>query len=106
MNLILEAMLPQYITKIDAVIIGADKILKNGNVINKIGSLNAAIICKYYNKAFYVVASKNKISNQNKHKPIQLDSNEVWNYSHKNLKVNNFYFEEIDKKLITKIIIA
>ncbi len=62
-ELILDAMLPHFIQKADAVIIGADKILKNGNAINKTGSLNAAILCKHYKKPFYVIASKEKISN-------------------------------------------
>ena len=103
-EMILESMLPHFIQKTDAVIIGADKILKNGNVINKIGSLNAALLSKKYKKPFYVIASKDKFSNQVSYNPIQKDSNEIWNYSNENLKINNFYFEEIEKKLITKII--
>ncbi len=103
-ELILDAMLPHFIQKADAVIIGADKMLINGNIINKVGSLNAAIICKYYKKPFYVIASKEKRSNQTSFKTNHGDSHEIWNFSHKNLKVNNFYFEEIDKRLITKII--
>ena len=103
-ELILDSMLPYFIENVDAVIIGADKILKDGNIINKIGSLNAAILCKHYRKPFYVLASKNKISNQTSFRRIQNNSDEVWKYSHKKLKINNFYFEEIDKKFITKII--
>ncbi len=103
-ELILDSMLPYFIKKTGAVIIGADKILKNGNVINKVGTLNAAILCRHYKKPFYVIASKEKRSNQTAFKSIPQNSNEVWNYSHKNLTVNNFYFEEVDKKLITKII--
>ena len=103
-ELILDAMLPHFIPKVDAAIIGADIILKNGNVINKIGSLNAAILCKYNKKPFYVIASKEKISNQTSFKTVHKNSAEVWNYSNKKVKINNFYFEEIDKKLISKII--
>jgi len=59
-ELITDAMLSLFIPKADAVIIGADKILANGNVINKIGSLSGAILCKYYKKPFYVLVTKDK----------------------------------------------
>jgi len=42
--------------QIDAVIVGADRIAKNGDSANKIGTYNLAILCKYYNIPFYVAA--------------------------------------------------
>jgi len=42
--------------KIDAVIVGADRIAKNGDTANKIGTYNLAILCNYYNIPFYVAA--------------------------------------------------
>ena len=42
--------------KIDAVIVGADRIAKNGDTANKIGTYNLAILCQYYNIPFYVAA--------------------------------------------------
>lgn len=42
--------------KIDAVIIGADRIAANGDTANKIGSYQLAIAAKYHNIPFYVVA--------------------------------------------------
>lgn len=42
--------------KIDMVIVGADRIAKNGDVANKIGTLEKAIAAKYYGIPFYVAA--------------------------------------------------
>ena len=42
--------------KIDAVITGADRIAKNGDTANKIGTYNLAILCKFYKIPFYIVA--------------------------------------------------
>ena len=42
--------------KIDAVITGADRIAKNGDTANKIGTYSLAILCKYYSIPFYIVA--------------------------------------------------
>jgi methylthioribose-1-phosphate isomerase len=41
---------------IDAVLTGADRITANGDSANKIGTLNLAILAKYYNIPFYMVA--------------------------------------------------
>ncbi len=103
-ELITDNMLAQYISKTDGVIIGADIILANGNIINKTGSLPAAILSRYYNKPFYVLASKDKISKSKKYVQEDSEPDEVWNHKSSYLKVRNFYFEEVNKELITKII--
>lgn len=42
--------------KIDLMIVGADRIAANGDVANKIGTLEKAIAAKYYNIPFYIAA--------------------------------------------------
>jgi len=42
--------------KVDAVIVGADRIAANGDTANKIGTLNLAVLCKKYKRPFYVAA--------------------------------------------------
>ncbi len=42
--------------KIDLVIVGADRIAQNGDVANKIGTLDRAVLCHYFNLPFYVAA--------------------------------------------------
>jgi len=42
--------------KIDMVIVGADRIAKNGDTVNKIGTLEKAILAKEYEVPFYVAA--------------------------------------------------
>ncbi len=44
--------------KIDAVIVGADRIASNGDTANKIGTYNLAIVAKEHNVPFYVACSK------------------------------------------------
>ena len=103
-NLITDASMSNYIAKADAVIIGADMILKNGNIVNKTGSRNAAIMCRYFKKPFIVLATKNKFTNKKTYRPVAENSREIVNKSPENIKVYNYYFEEIEKSLITKII--
>jgi methylthioribose-1-phosphate isomerase len=47
--------------KIDAIIVGADRIAKNGDVANKIGTLQLAIAAKYLEIPFYVAATKSTV---------------------------------------------
>jgi len=42
--------------KIDAVIVGCDRVAANGDVANKIGTLGLSILAKYYHIPFYVAA--------------------------------------------------
>lgn len=42
--------------QIDLIIVGADRIVANGDTANKIGTLEKAIAAKYYNIPFYVAA--------------------------------------------------
>ncbi len=47
--------------KIDAVIVGADRIASNGDVANKIGTYSLSILAKYHKIPFYVVAPTSTI---------------------------------------------
>jgi len=46
---------------IQAIIVGADRIAKNGDTANKIGTFGLAILAKYFNIPFYVVAPETTI---------------------------------------------
>lgn len=40
--------------EIDLVIVGTDRVTRNGDVVNKIGTLNLAILCQHFGIPFYV----------------------------------------------------
>ena len=40
--------------QIDLVLVGTDRVAANGDVVNKIGTLNVAILCRHYDVPFYV----------------------------------------------------
>lgn len=102
-NFITEAMIPEYVEKSDAAIIGADAVLKNGNVINKTGSLSLAIACRYYEKPFLVIADKSKFKEDNDYQEKIKNPDEIFETENKYIFIRNYYFEKIEKKLITKI---
>jgi len=102
-ELITDAVMSLIVPKVDVAIIGTDVVLKNGNVINKVGSKALALLCKEYKKPFYVVASHSKLSKKKIFKPKKENPQEIWDRRVKNLSMSNIYFEEIEKKFIAKI---
>ena len=102
-ELITEAAIALKINEAGAALIGADMILKNGNVINKTGSLTLATVCKFNSIPFYVAADKAKFSHNNKFEQKEMPHKEIWRHSNSKIKIKNFYFEEIDKKFISRI---
>ncbi len=102
-QLITESMMAEYAQKSDAVVIGADIILKNGDAVNKAGSKTLAILCSEFEKPFYVVADKLKFSTKSKFKQKDEDSKEIWSGAPKRILIKNHYFEIIPRSYITKI---
>lgn len=103
-KIITDAMMAQAVQSSDAAVSGADSVLKNGNVINKSGSLPLAIICRKYKKPYYVVVSKSKFTTKKNFKPVKKKPEAIWHYMNRKLLVENNSFEEIDRSLITSII--
>jgi translation initiation factor 2B subunit (eIF-2B alpha/beta/delta family) len=101
---ITEAMLPHYVELCNSVVLGADKILGNGDIVNKTGSRLIAILSKEFKKPLYIVADKSKRTNNTTFRIETKQSKEVWLAKDPLIKVNNYYFERIEKKYITKVI--
>ncbi|KAK5980305.1 hypothetical protein GCK32_003604 [Trichostrongylus colubriformis] len=59
-TLILDSAVGYIMERIDMVAVGAEGVMETGGIINKIGTLNIAIIAKTMNKAFFVMAESIK----------------------------------------------
>jgi methylthioribose-1-phosphate isomerase len=69
--------------KIDIIIVGADRIAKNGDVANKIGSYSLSVLAKYHNIPFYVAAPLSTYDNsisEGKDIPIEERSEDELRY--------------------------
>jgi methylthioribose-1-phosphate isomerase len=100
--------------KIDKVITGADRVAANGDVANKIGTYNMAVLAKFHNIPFYVAAPLSSFDfklKTGKDIPIeQRDKKEVLSLffkqpiAPKNVNVINPAFDITPHNLITAII--
>lgn len=99
--------------KIDAVIIGADRIAANGDTANKIGSYSLAILARYHSIPFYVAAPTDtfdlSIKNGNEIKIEERKPQEVIKIydryiAHKKTNAYHPAFDVVPSNLITAII--
>ena len=100
--------------KIDAVLVGCDRVAANGDVANKIGTSTVAVLAKYYNIPFYVCGPMSTVDSNiasGADIPIeQRDSSEVtdmWyerRMAPEGIRVYNPAFDVTDHTLITAII--
>ena len=100
--------------KIDIIFVGCDRVARNGDAANKIGTSGLAIIAKHYGIPFYVCAPTSTIdmnASCDKDIPIEVrDGDEITSMWYKermapeNIDVYNPAFDVTDHSLITGII--
>jgi len=103
-----DGAMHEAIKKADMILLGADAITSEGNVINKIGSALVADLAERYNVPFYICTHSLKFdpkTTKGKQEPIeQRKSNEVWAKPPKGVIIHNPAFEYINATQITGII--
>ncbi|HDP95214.1 MAG TPA: S-methyl-5-thioribose-1-phosphate isomerase [Candidatus Aminicenantes bacterium] len=98
---------------IDAVIVGADRIARNGDVANKIGTYSVAVLARHHGVPFYVAAPMSTVDPKVSHGeeiPIEeRDADEVRTFRHvrvanENVPVFNPAFDVTPHELVSAII--
>lgn len=87
-----DSSIQKYIKKAELLLLGCDVILKNGDIINKTGSRNAAVIARDLDIPVVVVSSKSKIISTNS---IKITGRE---------EAEKQLFERVEKELITHLV--
>ena len=59
-SMILDAAVGSMVPKVDYVLVGAEGVLENGGIINRVGTLSIAMAAKYFKKPFYVATESLK----------------------------------------------
>ncbi|MFH1546907.1 MAG: hypothetical protein ABIC57_00300 [bacterium] len=94
----------QWDIPVEAVLIGCDQIMFNGDTINKVGSYGIALACYYTNKPLYVVGPLLKMDPTSIYKNPDIevrDPKEIWPEAPAKLKMLNPAFEIVPHQLIT-----
>ncbi|MFX0036951.1 MAG: translation initiation factor eIF-2B [Candidatus Hermodarchaeota archaeon] len=109
-HLIIDSAMGNFIDEIDVVLIGVDSILKDGSIINKVGTFTLAVLASTSKVKVYAVCDSYKYNLKShygysvliKEKPIrEVYDKEIIN---KFLEVHNFYFDITPPEYISGII--
>lgn len=108
--LIHEAACSRLMNELDFFISGADAIYRNF-VINKTGTFPLALLCKHFNKPYYILADERKMVVNSKHSLINLTDfsetpkpgKEILENPPERIKPVNYYFEPVPIGLVEKI---
>ncbi len=110
---ICDNMAATYLPQMDCVLVGADRIARNGDTANKIGTCGLSILAQYYKVPFYVVAPISTFDfsiESGKDIPIEIRcEDEIRKFNTKNIvaesaKVCNPAFDVTPASLISSIV--
>ncbi len=107
-TMIVDSAVRSFIKGSDLVLVGADAITSEGNVINKIGSSQVALVADEARIPFYVVTELLKFDPQTIHGDYEAieerDASEVWEYAPEELNIRNPAFDVTRRDYIHGII--
>jgi len=105
---IVDSAARSYMGDVDLVVVGADAITSEGNVVNKIGTSNIAVLANEARKPFYVVSELLKFDpetlNGTYERIEQRNPSEVWKEAPEKLSVRNPAFDVTPSRYIHGII--
>lgn len=90
--------------KIDFLILGADAVLEDGSVMNKIGSYGLSLVAKENHIPVYIAASLLKYYPGSKIEIEERPREEIWSHSPRKLKITNLAFDRVPVKHIKAFI--
>ncbi len=107
-TLITDAQADIFLPDCAAVVVGADSVLANGDILNKAGTALLAWAAHGHNIPFYVLCETLKISDQDWTGDLRLleekEPEEVLAQAPDGVKVRNFYFDRTPQHLVTGLI--
>lgn len=106
-TVVTDAAAPYFAGNVDLVLVGADSLLADGSVVNKVGTYPIALSASYQGVPVYVAADLNKINLKSYFSRVLLeekDQSEIWPNSPSNICIRNLYFDITPKALITLIL--
>lgn len=107
-TLITDAQADIFLPQCHAVVVGADTILANSDVLNKAGTALLAWAARGHKVPFYVLSETLKISPRSWSDDLaqleEKEAEEVLERPIEGVRVRNFYFDHTPARLVTKII--
>ena len=106
-TLVTDAQGPLFLSQVEAVLVGADGVLADGAVVNKVGTYALALAARDHGRPFYVACESLKISPRQEWSKADVeegDSAEVLPDPIDGVTARNVYFERTPARLVTALI--
>lgn len=107
-TLITEAQADIFLPQCRAVIVGADSVLANGDILNKAGTALLAWAAHGHGVPLYVLCETLKIATYTWQGDLaqleEKEAEEVWDHPTGGITIHNFYFDHTPARLVTKLI--
>ncbi|GAC1521721.1 MAG: ribose 1,5-bisphosphate isomerase [Ktedonobacteraceae bacterium] len=107
-TLITDAQADIFLSRCHAVVVGADSILANGDILNKAGTALLAWAARGHKVPLYVLCETLKIASDTWTGDIaqleEKEAGEVWEQIIRGITIHNFYFDHTPAMLVTKVI--
>lgn len=104
--LLTDAQAYTRMAEVDAVLLGADTVLANHDVVNKAGSALLALAARQFDKPVWIAAAEIKFARRGDGEMVQEEnpSDEVWNAAPQGVRTLNAYFDRVPGELISALI--
>ncbi|MFW9874047.1 MAG: translation initiation factor eIF-2B, partial [Candidatus Thorarchaeota archaeon] len=108
-NLIIDAAIGKFTSRIDFVLIGVDSVLRDGSIINKIGTYPLAVLAKSNKTDVFAICDSHKYNLRSHYgQEVIIEkkpSKEIYDEEgFNNLEIHNYYFDITPPDYITSII--
>ena len=107
-TMIVDSAMRNFVNNVNLVLVGADAITSEGNIINKIGTSQLALAADEARVPFYVVSELLKFGPQTIHGEYEIieerHPREIWPKAPKELKIRNPAFDVTQAELISGIV--
>ncbi len=107
-TLITDAQADIFLPRCRAVIVGADSVLANGDILNKAGTALLAWAARGHDLPLYVLCETLKIATYAWTGDLtqleEKEAEEVWEQPIAGIEIHNFYFDHTPARLVTKLI--
>ncbi len=107
-TLITDAQADTFLPRCRAVIVGADSVLANGDILNKAGTALLGWAARGHSVPLYVLCETLKIATYTWQGDLaqleEKEAEEVWEHPAGGITIHNFYFDHTPARLVTKLI--
>ena len=107
-TLITDAQADIFLPRCHAVVVGADSVLANGDILNKAGTALLAWAARGHDIPMYALCETLKIATYpwkgNLAQLEEKEAEEVWEHPPQGITIHNFYFDHTPARLVTKLI--